>query len=163
MHSEISPWTGDALTADPGLDLDLYQEEFCRLLGMPDSIPVALVIDQLTGGLIRQTPENREKINFLLAFVASQKPATLIEAQLLVQLLSSHSLATTMLKRATDERWPENIDKYVNIATKLSRSYKTGLESLAKYRRDGKQYMYIEHVHVDKDANAIIGNIQKWG
>ena len=151
----------NALTANPGMDPELFQEEFCRLIGLPESIPIPIAINQLTGGLVPVTLDNREKINFMLAFVAAQKPASLLEAQLLVQLLSAHCLAARMLEKATKEKWPENIEKYVNIAMKLTRGYKGGMESLAKYKRDGKQFMHIEHVHVEKDANAIIGNMSR--
>ena len=145
--------------ADPGLDLDLFQEEFCRTVGIPASIPVSVAINQLTGGLMPPAPENKEKINYLLAFVAAQKPASLLEAQLLIQMLSAHQLCTKMLKKASNETWPDEIEKFVNIAMKLSRGYKKSLESLAKYRRDGKQFLYIEHVHIEKDANAVIGTV----
>ncbi len=149
------------ISANPGMDPDLFQEEFCRLVGIPESIPVPVAIEQLTGGLIPNSPENKEKINFMLAFVAAQRPTSLVEAQLLVQLMTTHSLASKMLKKASSERWPENIEKYTNIAMKLTRGYKSGMESLGKYRRNGKQFMHIEHVHVDKDANAIIGNVDR--
>jgi len=149
------------ISANPGMDPDLFQEEFCRLVGIPESIPVPVAIEQLTGGLIPNSPENKEKINFMLAFVAAQRPTSLVEAQLLVQLMTTHSLASKMLKKASTERWPENIEKYTNIAMKLTRGYKSGMESLGKYRRNGKQFMHIEHVHVDKDANAIIGNVDR--
>ena len=146
---------------DPGLDIELFQQQFCQLIGIPESIPVALAIKEIIGGLIPFTPENQEPINYVLAFVAAQKPSSLLEAQLFVQLLATHRLCTQMLKNAADERWPENIEKYVNIAAKLSRGYTKGLESLLKYRRDGKQYFYIEHVHVEKGAQAVIGNVSR--
>ena len=78
------------ISANPGMDPDLFQEEFCRLVGIPESIPVPVAIEQLTGGLIPNSPENKEKINFMLAFVAAQRPTSLVEAQLLVQL-NSHA------------------------------------------------------------------------
>lgn len=159
MQLELRPAPGFVISANPGMDTELFQEEFCRFIGVPDSIPVPVAIDQLTGGLIPNSPENMEKINFMLAFVATQKPTSLVEAQLIIQLLSTHSLASKMLKKASSERWPENIEKYTNIAMKLTRGYKSGMESLAKYRRNGRQFMHIEHVHVEKDAHAIIGNV----
>jgi len=161
MHLQLNPDINNAISANPGLDPDLFKEEFCSLLGLPESIPTPVIIDQITGGAVSSTPENQENINFLLALVASQNPTSLLEAQLLVQMMSAHRLCTEMLQKASSERWPENIDKYINIATKLSRGYKKGLETLAKYRRNGKQYMHIEHVHVEKDSNAIIGNIDR--
>jgi len=161
MHLEPLHSSSIVISANPGMDPELFQEEFCRFIGIPDSIPVPVAIDQLTGGLIPNNPENIEKLNFMLAFVATQKPTSVVEAQLLIQLLSTHNLASKMLKKASSERWPENIEKYTNIAMKLTRGYKSGLESLAKYRRNGKQFMHIEHVHVEKDANAIIGNVDR--
>jgi len=160
MQGVTKPATNE-LISDPGLDLGLFQEEFCTLIGMPESIPVPIAISQLMGGLIPLTPENQEKINYILACAATLNPTSILEAQLLIQLLAAHQLCTKMLKTAADERWPENIDKYVNIAMKLSRGYKNGLESLGKYRRDGKQYFFIERVHIEKDTNAIIGNIER--
>ena len=74
-------------------------------------------------------------------------------------MISAHQLCTKMLKKASNETWPDEIEKFVNIAMKLSRGYKKGMESLAKYRRDGKQFLYIEHVHIEKDANAVIGTV----
>ncbi|GEM_PF-5043034 len=161
MQLEHRPTSSSVISANPGMDPELYQEEFCRFVGVPDSIPVPVAINQLTGGLIPNTPENQENINFMLAFVATQKPTSMVEAQLLIQLLSIHNLASKMLKKASEERWPENIEKYTNIAMKLTRGYKSGMESLAKYRRNGKQFMHIEHVHVEKDANAIIGSVDR--
>ena len=148
-----------SIVAHPGLDIRLFQEEFCSLIGLPDTIPMAVALEQLMGGTIPN--EDPEKLNYTLAFIAAQKPTSLIEAQLLVQLLSAHKLCTTMLNKASEQVWPEKIERYVNIAMKLSRGYNNGLESLAKYRRDGKQYLYIERVHIDKDANAIIGNVER--
>jgi len=153
-----------AISADPGLDLALYQEQFCRhLIGLPDTIPVHKGIEQIVGDLIPVIPENYEKINFFLAFVAAQSPKTLLEAQLLVQLHASHRLCMQMLRNAAKETWPDSIEKYTNIAMKLSRGYKQGIEALAKYRRDGKQHLYIERINVEKDAQALIGNINRGG
>lgn len=151
----------DAILADPGLDLALYQQEFCQLIGLPDSIPAHKAIEQIMGNLFPMVPEHYEAINFFLAYVASQKPKTLLEAQLLVQLHASHRLCMRMLQKAEKETWPESIDKYTNIAMKLSRGYKQGIEALAKYKRDGKQYLYIERINVE--GQAVIGNVKTGG
>lgn len=155
------PGTGEVISADPALEPERFQEQICELLGLPATIPTAKAIEQLVGGLVPVTPENEEKINFFLAFVVAHKPKSLLEAQLLVQLLASHKLCTRMLQKAHKETWPENIDKYVNIAMKLSRGFKSGLEALAKYRRDGKQYLFIERVTVEKDGQALFGNVER--
>lgn len=153
----------DLISADPGLDIELFQQQFCHLIGLPDTIPVAKVIEQLIGDWYPATPENQEPINYILAQVASHNPRSLLEAQLVLQMLISHRLCMRMLRKANKESWPESIDKYANIANKLSRGYKSGMESLAKYQRAGKQYLYIERVNVEKDGQAVIGNVSREG
>jgi hypothetical protein len=132
------------------------------LLGLPDTIPAATAIEQLLGGLISAVPENQEKINFYLAFMVAQNPKSLHEAQLIIHLLATHKLCTRMLKKAEKETWPEGIDRYTNIAMKLSRGYKQGIEALAKFRRDGRQSFYVEHVNIlQKDPQTVIGNVER--
>lgn len=151
---------GSIITADPGFDPEIFQEQFCEMIGLPDTIPVAKAIEQVIGDWCPVSPE---QTNFILAQVASHNPGSLLEAQLLVQMLISHRLCMRMLKKANKESWPESIDKYANIANKLSRSYKNGMESLAKYRRDGKQYLYIERINIENDGQTVIGNINREG
>ena len=158
---KIDQETHEILSADPGLDPEEFQEQFCSMIGLPENIPPTTAIDQIIGDFIERCPENTEKINFLLAFVAAQKPMSLLEAQLLAQLLATHQLCGRMLQKATKENWPENIDKFTNIASKLSRAYRQGLETLAKFRRDGKQTIFIERVNVEKDARAFFGNLER--
>jgi hypothetical protein len=123
------------IDADPGFDLDLFQAEFCRSINLPASIPEHVAIKQIIGGLLPLTPEHREGINFLLAMVATEQPTSLLEAQLLVQLVSAHELYTKMLKKADNETWSDHAEKFVNIAMKLSRGFKNGLESYRKIKR----------------------------
>ncbi len=151
------------IEADPGLDLEQYPEEFCKMIGVPETTPVYTALDQLMGGFIEVKPENMEKINMFLSFVAAQKPRSFLEAQLIVQMIYCHRLSARMLKKAGKELFPEVADKYLNMGVKLSRVFKNGLETLSKFRRDGKQYFYIEHVNVEKDAQAVIGNVNKGG
>jgi hypothetical protein len=75
LNIEQTPRT--AITADPGLDLDLFQQEFCEYMGFDESIPVPVVINQITGGLFPPVPDNKEKINYILAFVVQENPASL--------------------------------------------------------------------------------------
>lgn len=162
MHPiSIDNETGEVFSANPGLDPEEFQEEFCRQIGLPETIPATTAVDQIIGDLIERSPENSEKINWYLAFIVAQRPKSLLEAQLLAQLLASHQLCTRMLKRASKENWPEGIDKFTNIAIKLSRAYRQGLETLAKYRRDGKQTIFIERVNVEKDAHALFGTVER--
>jgi hypothetical protein len=142
---------------DPGLDIEFFQQRFCKLIGIPESIPVALVIQEIIGGLILFTPENQEPINYVLAFVAAQKPASLLEAQLIVQMLATHRLYTQMIKEAGEKRMlAEETEKYVNIASKLSRGCKNVLEALTKHRLEVKKCLYSEQIYLQKQTQAVI-------
>lgn len=136
---------------------------FLEALGLPKDIPLFSALDLLFGNLLRVTPENQEKINVLLSLVMAGNPKSLLEAQLTVQLIMCHRLATKMLKKTARESFPEITEKYLNMALKLSRNFSKGLETIGKIRRGGKQHIYIEHVSVEKDAQAIIGNVNKGG
>ena len=151
------------VTADPAFEPDLFQEQVRALLEVPDTVPVAKVVEQLVGHLIPITPENQESINWLLAFVVSQNPKSLLQAQLIIETLHCHRLCTKMLDKAGKESWPEGAEKWVNISTKLARSFRAGLETLGKLRRNGSQKILIERINIERDANAIIGEVNGRG
>lgn len=46
-------------------------------------------------------------------------------------------------------------------ASKLLRAYAIQVETLRRMRAGGSQYMRIEHVHIESNAQAVIGNFQK--
>ena len=138
-----------------------YQEELCRCIGLPETVPLYSALDQLMGDIIEIKPENQTKINLLLDLIASHKPNSLIEAQMVAQLLVCHKLSMRMLNKVSKESFPEISEKYLNMAMKLSRNFNKGLETLSKFRRDGKQRISIEHVSVEKDGQAVIGNLDR--
>src|SRR5690242_18449692 len=45
-------------------------------------------------------------------------------------------------------------------ASRLLRAYALQLETLRRWRNGGSQYMRIEHIHIEPDAQAIIDNFQ---
>jgi len=163
MLSEQAENNSSIVTADPGLDPDRFQQQVCELLKVPDSVPVAKAVAQLVGHLIPMTPENQESINWLLAFVVTQNPKSLLEAQLIVEILHCHRLCTKMLDKAGKESWPESAEKWVNISAKLARSFRAGMETLGKVRRNGEQKILIERINIERDANAIIGEVNGRG
>ena len=147
------------VTADPAFEPDRFQQQVCELLEVPDTVPVAKVVEQLVGQWLPVTPENQEKVNFFLAHVMAHKPASLLEAQLVAQMLISHKLYTKMLVRSEKEVWAEAAEKWTNSAVKLARAFRADMETLSKVRRNGEQRITIERVNIQKDGNAIIGNV----
>lgn len=151
--------TPSIVTADPAFESDLFQAQICEQLGLHESVPVAKVIEQIVGDWLPVTPDNQEAVNFLLSHVFAHEPENILEAQLIVQMMTCHSLYTKMMKNVQKETWPENAEKWLNSAIKLTRSFRAGLETLGKVRRNGEQRITIEKISVQKDGNAIIGNV----
>jgi hypothetical protein len=45
-------------------------------------------------------------------------------------------------------------------ASRLLRTFAMQVETLRRLRAGGSQYMRIEHIHIESDARAVIGNLQ---
>ena len=140
-------------------DTEMTQAQLCYNLGISEKVPAYTVLDQLFGDIVEIIPENEEKINVFLNLVIAHQPKSLLEAQLIVQMLICHKLNSRMLKKFSQETFPEIQEKYLNMAMKLTRNFNSAIETLGKYRRGGKQHISIEHISVEKDAQAMIGNI----
>lgn len=135
----------------------------CLTLKIPSSVPNLTVLDQIFAGLMDVTQESEEKLQLMVETILSHNPGSLLEAQMIAQLLMCHRLCTKMLKKTAKESYPEITKKYLNMAMKLSRNFNKGLETLNKIQRGGMQHIVVENVYVEKDAQAIIGNVSKGG
>ena len=47
--------------------------------------------------------------------------------------------------------------------SKLLRAFAIQVEALRRLRAGGSQYMRIEHIHIEPNAQAVIGNVQNRG
>ena len=47
----------------------------------------------------------------------------------------------------------------LNWSHKLMRTYTTQMEALRKYRNGGEQKVIVQHVHVNDDGQAVVGEI----
>ena len=51
----------------------------------------------------------------------------------------------------------------LNQAIKLSRTHAALLDTLNKHRGKGQQRVTVEHVHVEKGGQAIVGSVERGG
>jgi len=83
-----------------------------------------------------------------------------LEGMLAVQMVAAHTMAMECLKRAA---LPDQIDLgvevNVNRGTKLMRTFASLTDALSRYRSKGEQRMIVEHVHVHKGGQAIVGPV----
>lgn len=97
--------------------------------------------------------------NSCIAAVAAVEPQNEVEGMLAVQMAATHEVAMEMLSRAKVASSTDHLERYGTLATKLLRTYTTQIEALSKLRRGGAQKVTVEHVHVYKGGQAIVGNV----
>jgi hypothetical protein len=88
------------------------------------------------------------------------EPKDELEGMIAAQLIAGHNAAMECYRRAmlpgqAFEFRRENL----NQAGKLSRTFATLLEALNRHRGKGQQKVVVEHVHVYKGGQAIVGNV----
>lgn len=87
-------------------------------------------------------------------------PADPIEGMLCSQIIGLNAQGMRYLARAeSDENWICHTEAAVNMAVKLLRLKNETIEALTRYRRKGEQKVVVQHINVNDDAKAIIGDI----
>ncbi len=100
-------------------------------------------------------------VNAALSMVETAKPKDEVEAALVIQMACTHTAAMAVLSRIGGAHGGDrHVALMAAAASKLLRSFAIQVETLRRLRAGGAQYMRIEHVHVEANAQAIIGNLQ---
>lgn len=96
-----------------------------------------------------------------------------LEKMLAHQMTACHIMSMRLMGKAikftqsytTDYTHPnmEKAVKLVNASARLMDTFQRGLATLAKVRIGGCQKVTVEHVHVNKGGQAIVGNVQGGG
>jgi hypothetical protein len=98
-------------------------------------------------------------VNAVLAFIEAAEPRNEIEAALAIQMACTHAVAMTVLNRVGGPNFGgRNGAIVVSAGAKLLNAFSTQVETLRRLRAGGSQYMRIEHVHIEPNAQAMIGN-----
>jgi hypothetical protein len=104
--------------------------------------------------------QSRATISGLLGI----EPGDEIEGMIAAQLIAGHNAAMECYRRSI---LPGQIFDYrrenLNQASKLSRTFATLVEALNRHRGKGQQKVVVEHVHVHKGGQAIVGNVETPG
>jgi hypothetical protein len=103
-------------------------------------------------------------INSVCAAMLGIRPKDELEGMLAAQMITVHNQAMNCFYKANDlQKYPELAHKYQNQGNKLVRTFSMIVETLTKHRRKGLQRVKVEHVHVYKGGQAIVGNVQPGG
>jgi len=101
-------------------------------------------------------------INQVTPLLHAIEPRDELEGMLAVQMVGIHNLTMEMMNRASiSDQTAEGVNSNINRITKLSRTFVAQLEALDRHRNKGQQKMTVEHVHVNKGGQAIIGNVDR--
>jgi len=91
-------------------------------------------------------------------------PADEIEGMLAAQIVAAHSAAMECYRRAMlPDQTFDGRESALKHAAKLSRTYADLVLALDKHRGKGEQRVSVEHVHVHKGGQAIVGTVQAGG
>ena len=105
--------------------------------------------------------DTAEDANAAIAAVHGIAPKDTIEGMLAVQMVATHNAAMTMLLWGSHYDQPiRGAQRYVNLSTKLLRTFIAQLESLQRYRgKTTQQKVTVGDVHVNEGGQAIVGAV----
>jgi hypothetical protein len=104
--------------------------------------------------------DSESKLNCPLAALHGIQPANTLEGLLAVQMVGVHNLAMTFMGRALVKDQPlDLVDRNVNRATRLLRTFVAQMEALNRLRGKGAQTVVVKHVHVHDGGQAIVGTV----
>ena len=110
--------------------------------------------------LAAHTPETILGDRFLIEGIA---PQDAIEAMLATQMVATHNTAMSLMGRAHNvDRMPQ-FDSYSNQANKFLRTFTAQVEALKRHRQKASQTVRVDHVHVNKGGQAIVGDVHTGG
>jgi len=100
-------------------------------------------------------------VNAVLAIIEAAEPKNEIEAALAIQMACTHAVTMAVLSRAGGAYGGDrHVAIMASAASKLLRAYAIQVETLRRLRAGGSQYMRVEHIHIESNAQAVIGNLQ---
>jgi|GEM_PF-2103796 len=156
-------------SADPTkLTLNLGpQEILCRMFettGFLDDDAAEHLTYQIANINTRGNNNELVGINASLAIMNGIAPEMPLEGILAAQMTVAHNMAMDFSRRAmADGATSEVVDRNVNRAAKMMRTFTAQVDALQKLRNKGQQKITVQHVQVSEGGQAIIGDVTQGG
>lgn len=135
------------------------------LLGTPSDLFAVTLQQQLLNASPHAagSPEEMERaIDEGLAFIAGVQPENEVEACLAAQMWTTHQATMRLASATANCSTREGLRDYVNLSTKMQRTFVAQLETLNRLRTGGKQR--VEVVYVDaRGGQNVIGSVVHGG
>lgn len=121
-----------------------------------------VLIDQAFASLWCGNSDEETKgrqINATVAFMAETKPGDELEAMMAAQMFAAHNAAMECYRRAMIRDQPMQArGDNLSQANKLSRTFATMIEALARHRgKSTQQKVTVKHVHIHEGGQAAFG------
>ena len=131
-----------------------------RAFGTEDHALQERLFEQVGRSVPDVAGHDKKSLDPLVAALQGIHPQDTLEGMLAVQMVAIHNMAMECMKRAaTPEQSDLALEAYINRATKLMRTFAAQTEALGRHRGKGEQKMTVEHVHVYKGGQAIVGQV----
>lgn len=102
-------------------------------------------------------------MNFMVSMVKGLEPKDALEAALAVQMASVHLMTMRVCNQLAGAITHESVGHAERALNKLARTFAAQVEALKKYRTGGEQKVTVQHVSVNDNAQAIVGNVSTGG
>jgi hypothetical protein len=158
--------------ANVDADMILTLAKMTKATGSPNHCVQMLFLDQVIstfkGIMSSEGFKDDETVlktcDIALALLDGINPQDEIEGMLAVQMVGVHNMALDAMRLTMiSDQYPEAKERNTNRAIKLLRTFTAQMEALDKHRRKGQQKVVVEHVHVHKGGQAIVGNVNPGG
>ncbi len=108
------------------------------------------------------SPKFNEK--FAISAASSIAPRDGLEALLALQMVKTHNLGKRYLElTAAKNETAHGIELFSKSANLLLRTFTKQVEALKMYRSKGEQKVEVEHVHVHRGGQAVVGMVTTKG
>ncbi|MGH7785390.1 MAG: hypothetical protein ACRERC_00900 [Candidatus Binatia bacterium] len=152
---KISPKAGD--------DIDLFQARLAQSIGSPHAAVITHLLNHAANA-IEGDAAVVDKCNTVAALLTGIGPRDEQEGMLAVQMIATHNLALSMVRRAFKTDRVDFLATYSNLSAKLMNAYTRQFETLARLRgQTGQQTVRVEHVTVQAGGQAVVGNVAPRG
>jgi len=100
-------------------------------------------------------------VNAALAMIESERPKGETECAVVVQMACVHAATMAVLGRLGGGHGGDrHVLAAATAVSRLSRTFAILVETLRRLRNGGSQYVRVEHVHIESNSQAVIGNFQ---
>jgi hypothetical protein len=134
--------------------------ELQQSLGIGDTQLILRLLSQTGGATPVEGPDQRVNWNYVATALRGIGSKGELEGLLAAQMVATHNLGMDFLRRCVrQEQSNAGIDLNLNRGLKLLRMFATQLERLDHHKERGGQKMVVEHVHIYKGGQAIVGTM----